>query len=458
MKNFVIMTMLFCLCIACTGCGGGDNSSQVQTQQTQITALQTQLSGVQTQLSSAKTQGSAYNTGINTAITSLTQTQSALATLAGQPATTNTTPLTSVSNQVLVLQSLVDSLSTNSATVSSVITDLNSTISKLYAQISAMVAKTVPMSVGSLTAAVSTDITVTATFTGENGKNATFTASGGSFTSPTTVTIADGVASTTFRSATPGTFNIYVVEGTYAGGAIVTITATPQITYSISGTIALNSMGLQNVIVALTGAATGAAITDASGNYSFAGLQNGSHTVTPAIGGYSFTPGNASVTVNNANVTGKDFTVNAAITFSCTTGDLSPLGRWCDNGNGTLRDMTTGLIWLKDAGWGGSYAWTDAFDGVSTVQNGTPSSLSDSSALGDWRLPTKDEFVALTTGTEHIRFSSMYKFTNVQDGYYWSSSSFDTSNAWFVNIDGDYVFYDDKGVSYPYVWPVRSGQ
>ncbi|MBF0524939.1 MAG: hypothetical protein HQK56_07565 [Deltaproteobacteria bacterium] len=42
-------------------------------------------------------------------------------------------------------------------------------------------------------------------------------------------------------------------------------------------------------------------------------------------------------------------------------GTLSPQGRWCDNGNGTVTDMSTGLIWLKDASWGGKYPlWAEA--------------------------------------------------------------------------------------------------
>ena len=34
-------------------------------------------------------------------------------------------------------------------------------------------------------------------------------------------------------------------------------------------------------------------------------------------------------------------------------GTLSVGGRWCDQGDGTVKDMTTGLVWLKNAGWGG---------------------------------------------------------------------------------------------------------
>jgi hypothetical protein len=136
--------------------------------------------------------------------------------------------------------------------------------------------------------------------------------------------------------------------------------------------------------------------------------------------------------------------------------------RWCDNGNGTVRDMTTGLIWLKDASWGGNYQWgTTMFDRVSTLANGavltgTPATLTDGSAAGDWRMPTKAELVALTTGTEAVLSGTPRAFSGVQ-GYYWSGSSDGTLYAWGVVMDDGHVFNfgrDDVN----YVWPVRSGQ
>ena len=153
--------------------------------------------------------------------------------------------------------------------------------------------------------------------------------------------------------------------------------------------------------------------------------------------------------------------------YTCTKGDLSPLGRWCDNHDSTVRDMTTGLIWLKDAGWGGQYPFwsgsiesTNAHDRAAQVQNGTPATLTDGSAQGAWRLPTKSELVALTTGTEYIRSKTMYKFTSVQGDFYWSSTAY-ADNAYYAwgvemvdgEVQGEYKDYNKK-----YVWPVRSGQ
>ncbi len=177
-------------------------------------------------------------------------------------------------------------------------------------------------------------------------------------------------------------------------------------------------------------------------------------------------------TANDANLVSSNIKSGVSIfgvsgtmsAYTCTTGDLSPLGRWCDNGNGTVRDMTTGLIWLQDAGWGGQYPFwvntmvgTNAHDRAAQVKNGTPTSLTDGSIEGDWRLPTKSELVGLTTGTEAVSSSNMYKFSNVQS-WYWSSTTYtyNTYNAWLVRMSNGNVIFDVKGVN-DYVWPVRSG-
>jgi hypothetical protein len=148
-------------------------------------------------------------------------------------------------------------------------------------------------------------------------------------------------------------------------------------------------------------------------------------------------------------------------------GLLSPLGRWCDQGNGTVKDMTTGLVWLKDAGWGDMKPWREAGDlnqnDDAHTRAGTLASstggLSDGSVVGDWRLPTRSELIGITVGDEHISSSQMYSFTNVQASYYWSSTTDAgvTLAAYCVNMDTGAVAYDGKLATNKYVWPVRSG-
>ncbi|MEM7336785.1 MAG: hypothetical protein AAF490_32230 [Chloroflexota bacterium] len=39
------------------------------------------------------------------------------------------------------------------------------------------------------------------------------------------------------------------------------------------------------------------------------------------------------------------------------------MSRWHDNSNGAVTDMTTNLVWLKNANWGGlQIIWSDSGD------------------------------------------------------------------------------------------------
>jgi len=154
-------------------------------------------------------------------------------------------------------------------------------------------------------------------------------------------------------------------------------------------------------------------------------------------------------------------------------GTLSPLGRWCEQNNGTVKDMTTGLVWLKKADWGGGkpwvnvndatciISWDDANTRAGTLYAGMPGAdLSDGSVQGDWRLPTKSEIVGITVGVEKIYNDQQYFFTNVLTGtIYWSSTTEAVAphTAWFVWMNGNVPSYMDKRF-YAIVWPVRGGQ
>jgi hypothetical protein len=153
-------------------------------------------------------------------------------------------------------------------------------------------------------------------------------------------------------------------------------------------------------------------------------------------------------------------------TCATCSGTLSVGGRWCDQGNGTVKDMITGLVWLQDASWGGSYAfWVDTMNGTNAhdraaqVRDGNPASLTDGSVEGDWRLPTKEELHGLAHGTEAIRSGSPAPFTGVQSSNYWSSTTYATNPnfAWYVYLGYGHADYDIKNFTF-YVWPVRAGQ
>jgi hypothetical protein len=62
----------------------------------------------------------------------------------------------------------------------------------------------------------------------------------------------------------------------------------------------------------LSGAASASTTANASGNYTFTGLANGSYTVTPSKSGFTFSPLNQAVTINSANMGAVNFTASAA--------------------------------------------------------------------------------------------------------------------------------------------------
>jgi len=157
------------------------------------------------------------------------------------------------------------------------------------------------------------------------------------------------------------------------------------------------------------------------------------------------------------------------------TGTLSAGGRWCDNGNGTITDMTTCLVWLKYADWGGQKKWRnnatsgetqydDAHTRAAFLANGetiygsgeTAVYLSDSSTKYEWRMPTRNELQGLVNGSESVRSSTMQLFEEVQAYWYWSSSTVDgnTASAQAISLSGGGVGTSGKTNTY-WVWPVR---
>ena len=155
-----------------------------------------------------------------------------------------------------------------------------------------------------------------------------------------------------------------------------------------------------------------------------------------------------------------------------------PSPRFTDNGNGTVTDNLTGLIWLKNANcldtvgginkgagildWANAVAWSEALaDG--------DCGLKDGSKANQWRLPNVREMQSLI----HYAFSNPAlpnthgagqwteddPFTGVQSNLYWSSTTYadSTDLAWFVYLFNGNVDVTNKVLTF-YVWPVRGGQ
>ena len=135
-----------------------------------------------------------------------------------------------------------------------------------------------------------------------------------------------------------------------------------------------------------------------------------------------------------------------------------PDPRFTDNGDETVTDNLTGLIWLQNADCFGLRTWSTALIDCDGLADGA-CGLTDGSSAGDWRLPNVNELKSLIDfGEQNPALPSGHPFTGVQSIYYWSSTTFanTTSNAWGVLVYYGYVGPNDKTVTYN-VWPVRGG-
>jgi hypothetical protein len=140
-----------------------------------------------------------------------------------------------------------------------------------------------------------------------------------------------------------------------------------------------------------------------------------------------------------------------------------PNPRFTDNnGNGTVTDNLTGLIWLKDANcMATTPTWADALTWSNNLAS-PACGLTDGSVAGDWRLPSVTELSSLndlSKSNPALPTGYATYFGNVQARWYWSSSTCaaDANYAWYVYMDGGEVLYLSKDSNF-YVWPVRGGQ
>ena len=141
-------------------------------------------------------------------------------------------------------------------------------------------------------------------------------------------------------------------------------------------------------------------------------------------------------------------------------GSAWPAPRFTDNGNGTITDQLTGLMWMKDSNCFSFQAWEASFTKLADF-NTNPGSYSCSgytASYSDWRLANINELESLVNGEE----ASTGTWLNAQ-GFYWvplanfwtSTSDAGGSSAWRVNMHDGVAFNADK-TGANYMWPVRT--
>ena len=127
-----------------------------------------------------------------------------------------------------------------------------------------------------------------------------------------------------------------------------------------------------------------------------------------------------------------------------------PSPRFTDNGDGTVTDNLTGLIWAQNANLDGAKTWADALSYVNGLDHAT---------YDDWRLPNVNELESLINAEQasSAAWLNAQGFTDVQAGTYWTSTTYvnNTSNAWVVHMEDGYVAASNLKASTFYFWPVR---
>ncbi|RPJ37973.1 MAG: DUF1566 domain-containing protein, partial [Planctomycetaceae bacterium] len=170
--------------------------------------------------------------------------------------------------------------------------------------------------------------------------------------------------------------------------------------------------------------------------------------------------------------TGQDGDMNAGVAW--------PAPRFTDNGNGTVTDKLTGLIWSKHANSPDINAaapfvcgvnaendmiWLDALDFVACLNTNSYRGFTD------WRLPNLNELESMVNAG--VADTSVYLNANgfslgtpntrVQASQYWTSTSDagdvafqSAAAAWDVDLaKGDFPFSTGKNALTRAVWPVR---
>ncbi len=131
--------------------------------------------------------------------------------------------------------------------------------------------------------------------------------------------------------------------------------------------------------------------------------------------------------------------------------------RFTDNGDQTVTDHLTGLMWAKNANLAsGTMLWNDAIDYANDLSLGSEGC---GISYTDWRLPNSNELQTLIDKSNYKpALPSGHPFSNLQSHAYWSSTTHatDTSDAWGVNVRYGGVNGYGKTNDF-YVWPVRSG-
>jgi hypothetical protein len=148
-----------------------------------------------------------------------------------------------------------------------------------------------------------------------------------------------------------------------------------------------------------------------------------------------------------------------------------PTPRFKDNGDGTIKDNLTGLLWLQNASCikihylefdvdgeqDARVTWQHALDFIAAINSGTYPNCSG--GYSGWRLPNRTELLSLLDyGNFHPMLPSNHPFIYVSNYDYWTGTALShaISHAWLVDFSNGTSVNVEKTNRHR-VWPVRDG-
>jgi|SRR3989339_1721013 len=127
---------------------------------------------------------------------------------------------------------------------------------------------------------------------------------------------------------------------------------------------------------------------------------------------------------------------------------------YTDNGNGTITDNRTTLMWVKDGNSAGcnngaTLTWEQALvfcEGLTYA------------GYSNWRLPNRREMFSIVAFNTSVPAINTGYFLNTKLTYYWTSTTYIpiTTNAWYVDFS-DGTAYGNLKTTPNYVRCVRAG-
>jgi hypothetical protein len=238
-----------------------------------------------------------------------------------------------------------------------------------------------------------------------------------------------------------------IPDGLYSGSKTATASNTNLTTANIR-----SGVSIFGVTGTFTTTATGAANTDILKDKT--AYVNGSLVTGTAAGARVPRTGQTLTVPLNPAPPGSDGALQKGVTW--------PALRFTDNGNGTVTDNLTGLIWLKTANCFGLRQWDAALSDCNGLAS-PACGLNDSSIAGHWRLPNIRELQSLTDYAKTspaLPTSHPFADVDLGVGVRWSSTSraSDTGDAWAMELVNGHAALSDKTTQPAYVWPVSGGQ